>query len=67
MKAGANGKLYGAVTAREIAEAMLAQKNIEIDHRKIAIDEPIKNFGNYEVKVKLFPQVTGKFFLTVTE
>ena len=41
MKAGANGKLYGAVTAREIAEAMLAQKNIEIDHRKIAIDEPI--------------------------
>ena len=67
MKAGANGKLYGAVTAREIAEAMLAQKNIEIDHRKIAIDEPIKNLGNYEVKVKLFPQVTGKFFLTVTE
>ena len=67
VKAGANGKLYGAVTAREIAEAMLEQKNIEIDHRKIALDEPIKNFGNYEVKVKLFPQATGKFYLTVTE
>ena len=67
MKAGANGKLYGAVTAREIAVAMLEQKNIEIDHRKIVLDEPIKNFGNYEIKAKLFPQVTGKFFLTVTE
>lgn len=67
MKAGANGKLYGAVTAREIAEAMLAQKNIELDHRKIVLDEAIKNFGNYEVKVKLFPQVTGKFSLIVTE
>lgn len=67
MKAGANGKLYGAVTAREIAAAMLEQKNIEIDHRKIVLDEPIKNFGNYEIKAKLFPQVTGKFFLTVTE
>lgn len=67
MKAGTNGKLYGAVTAREIAAAMLEQKNIEIDHRKIVLDEPIKNFGNYEIKAKLFPQVTGKFFLTVTE
>ncbi len=67
MKAGANGKLYGAVTAREIADAMLAQKNIEIDHRKIVLDEAIKNFGNFEVKVKLFPQVTGKFSLIVTE
>jgi len=67
MKAGANGKLYGAVTAREIADALLAQKNIEIDHRKLVLDEAIKNFGNYEVKAKLFPQVTGKFNLIVTE
>lgn len=67
IKAGANGKLYGTVTAREIAEAMLAQKNIELDHRKIVLDEPIKNFGNYEVKVKIFPQVIGKFSLIVTE
>ena len=67
MKAGANGKLYGAVTAKEIAEAMLAQKNIEIDHRKIVLDEQIKNFGTYEVKAKLFPQVTGKFTVLVTE
>lgn len=67
VKAGANGKLYGAVTAREIAEAMLEQKNIEIDHRKIVLDEPIKNFGTYEAKAKLFPQVTGKFTVQVTE
>lgn len=67
MKAGANGKLYGAVTAKEIAEAMLAQKNIEIDHRKIVLDEQIKNFGTYEIKAKLFPQVNGKFTLQVTE
>lgn len=67
VKAGANGKLYGAVTAREIAEALLAQKDIEIDHRKIVLDEPIKNFGTYEVRAKLYPQVTGKFSLNVTE
>lgn len=67
MKAGANGKLYGAVTAKEIAEAMLAQKKIEIDHRKIVLDEQIKNFGTYEIKAKLFPQVTGKFTVLVTE
>ena len=67
MKAGANGKLYGAVTAKEIAEAMLAQKNIELDHRKIVLDEQIKNFGTYEIKAKLFPQVNGKFTLQITE
>ena len=67
IKAGANGKLYGTVTAREIAEAMLAQKNIELDHRKIVLDEPIKNFGNYEVKLNIFPQLIGKFSLIVTE
>ena len=67
VKAGANGKLYGAVTAREIAEAMLTQKNIELDHRKIVLDEPIRNFGTYEIKAKLYPQVTGKFSVQVTE
>lgn len=67
VKAGANGKLYGAVTAREIAEAMLEQKNIELDHRKIVLDEPIRNFGTYEIKAKLYPQITGKFSVLVTE
>ena len=67
MRSGANGKLYGAVTTREIGEALMEQKQIEIDHRKIVLDEAIKSYGNYEVKVKLFPQVTGKFYLTITE
>jgi large subunit ribosomal protein L9 len=67
MKAGANGKLYGAVTAKEIAEAMVTQRNIEIDSKKIVLDEPIKGFGDHEVKVRLFPQVTAKFFVKVTE
>ena len=57
MKAGANGKLYGAVTAREIAAAMLEQKNIEIDKKKISIPSPIKTAGEHSADIKLFTDV----------
>ena len=65
-KAGANGKLFGAITAKEIAEKLKEQHNVEIDHKKI-VTEPIKAFGSYEVKVKLFPEVSGTLFVHVTE
>ncbi|TYO98652.1 LSU ribosomal protein L9P [Geothermobacter ehrlichii] len=63
-KAGEEGKLYGAVTAMEIG-AKLAEAGIEIDRRKIQIDEPIKNLGEYEIPVKLDAGVTATIKLTV--
>ncbi len=63
-KAGDEGKLYGAVTAMEIG-AKLAEAGIEIDRRKIQIDEPIKNLGEYEIPVKLDAGVTATIKLTV--
>ena len=66
-KAGDNGKLFGAVTGKEIADAFKAQYGQEMDHRKIVLDEPIKVYGKYELKVKLFPEITGTLFVVVTE
>ena len=66
-KAGESGKLFGAVTAKEIGEAFREQHGQDLDHRKIVLDEPIKAYGNYEIKVRLFPEITGTLFVTVTE
>ena len=52
-QAGADGKTYGSVTSKEIAEKLLEQAGIEVDKRKIEIPEPIKAFGTYSLEVKL--------------
>jgi large subunit ribosomal protein L9 len=57
--AGSDGRLYGSVTVKDIAEAMLAQHKIEIDRRKIQINEQIKSFGSYSLEIKLSPGVVG--------
>jgi large subunit ribosomal protein L9 len=57
-KAGEEEKLFGSVTAKDIAEALAAQ-GIEMDRKKIALEEPIKRLGSYEVKVKLGHEVTA--------
>ena len=49
-KAGANGKLFGAVTSQEFAEALKEQHGIEVEKQKLVQSEPIKSFGSYEVK-----------------
>ena len=66
-KAGANGKLFGSVTSKEIAEALNAQFSIEIDKRKIVLPDALKAFGTYTVDVKLYPEITGTVNVTVTE
>jgi large subunit ribosomal protein L9 len=66
-KAAANGKLFGAVTSKEIVTVIKNEKNIEIDRKKLVIDTDIKNFGSYKVKAKLFPAVIAEFNVTVTE
>lgn len=67
IKAGEGGKTFGSVSSKEIAVACKEQHNIEIDKKKIVLNESLKNFGNYEVAVKLHPQVTGKLLVKVTE
>ena len=67
IKAGEGGKTFGSVSSKEIAVACKEQHNIEIDKKKIVLNESLKNFGNYEVAVKLHPQVTAKLVVKVTE
>ena len=57
-KGGAN-KLFGSVTSKEISEALKEQCGMEIDRRMIALEEPLKQYGEYEVKVKLFEEVSA--------
>ena len=66
-EAGKDGKFYGAITSKDIAEALKAQFNIELDKRKIELDAQIKAFGTYIVDVKLYSGIVGKLTVQVTE
>ncbi|MBO5937739.1 MAG: 50S ribosomal protein L9 [Clostridia bacterium] len=65
-KAGANGKLFGSVTAKEIAEKIEKEFGIKTDKRKITVDD-IKQFGTYEFEIKLYTGVSAKLFVRVGE
>ncbi len=65
-KGGANGKLFGSVTAKEIAAVVTKQFAVKVDKRKITVDD-IKTFGTYNTQVKLHPQVTADFKVQVVE
>lgn len=65
-KAGANGKLFGSVTAKEIAERLEKEFGIKTDKRKINVED-IKQFGTYEFEVKLYTGVSAKLFVRVGE
>ena len=67
IKAGEGGKAFGSVSSKEIAAAFKEQHGIEIDKKKIQLPESLKNFGSYEVSIKLHPQVTGKLAVKVAE
>ena len=66
-KAGANGKLFGSVTTKEISDGLKAQFGLDIPKQKLVLDEPIKAFGSYEIRAKLGYEVSGKFTVTVAE
>ena len=66
-RAGANGKLFGAVTSKEVSDALAAQHKIELAKQKIVLDEPIKSFGTYQLKAKLGHEVTGTIHVIVVE
>ncbi len=66
-RAGANGKLFGAVTSKEVSEALKAQHGIELSSKKIVMDEPIKAYGAYQLKAKLGYEVSGVIYVMVVE
>lgn len=65
-KAGQNGKLFGSVTAKEIAETLKSTFGVNVDKRKINVEE-IKQFGTYEFEVKLYTGISAKLYVMVGE
>ena len=66
-QAGADGKLYGSVTTKDIAEKLEKDHGIAIDKRKINLTDPIKSHGTYTADVKLYADIVGKVTVKVTE
>lgn len=66
-KSSADGRLYGAITSKDVADTLKKDHGLEVDKRKISLPEPIKTYGRFELEVKLFGDVTGKIHLIVTE
>ena len=66
-KAGSGGRLFGAVTTKEISEGLKTQFDIDIPKQKLVLDEPIKAFGSYQVKAKLGFEVVGTVYVSVFE
>ena len=66
-KAGANGKLFGAITAKEISEELMKQFGVELPKQKIVVEEPIKSYGSYQLKAKLGYEISGTVYVMVTE
>lgn len=67
MKVGEGGKTFGAISTKEIAAAAHDQFGIELDKKKISVDEAIRSLGVHEVKIRLHPKVTARLKVHVTE
>ena len=67
VKCGEGGRLFGAVTNKEIAERLEKEHNLKIDKRKIELEENIKSLGSYNPTVRLHPQVSTKLAVKVVE
>ena len=65
VKAGENGKIFGGVTSKEISENLKSQYNIEVDKKKVNLDETIKNIGTFNVEIKLYEGVIGNLKVSV--
>ena len=65
--ASADGRLYGAITSKDIAEALEKNFGIKLDKRKMDLADNIRNFGTYSVTVKLYTEISGKFTVVVHE
>lgn len=66
-KAGQGGKLFGSITAKEVAEELKKSFDVDVDKRKILLDGDIRAFGTYECEVKLYTGVSAKIYVLVGE
>ena len=66
-KSGDGGRLFGSITSKEIAEQIKKQHNINVDKRKVHLDEPIKVLGSRVVEIKIHQKVTTKIRVDVKE
>ena len=64
---GGDGRLYGSITSKDIADKLAAQHKIEIDKRKLSLSENIKAYGTYEIDVKVYPEISAKLKVVVQE
>ena len=64
IKCGANGKMFGSVTSKEIADALI-KENIKLDKKKIDLKEPIKSVGVYKVVAKIYPEISATFSVDI--
>lgn len=64
-KVGENGKLFGAVSNKDIADSATKELGFEVDKKKIILDEPIKQLGTFSVEIKIYPGVSAKFNVKV--
>ena len=64
-KSGENGKIFGGITSKEVAENLKEQYNINVDKKKISIQETIKMLGNYFVEIKLHEGITAKHAISI--
>ena len=67
MKVGEGGKTFGAISTKEIAAAAKEQLDMELDKKKISVDDPIRSLGVHNVKIKLHPKVTATLKVKVSE
>lgn len=67
MKVGEGGKTFGSVSTKEIAQAVKEQLQLDLDKKKMVLDEAIKTLGTHNVKLKLHPKVTGTLKVKVVE
>lgn len=65
VKAGDNGKLFGSITSKDVAEAMKTQQKLEIDKKKLVMPDAVKSVGTFEVEVKLYPEINSKFTVKI--
>lgn len=65
-KTGDNGKLFGSITNKDIAELIKSQHKIEIDKKKIVLNDTIKAVGTYQAEIKVYPEVSAKVKVIVS-
>lgn len=65
VRVGENGKMFGSIASKDVAEALLTQTKLEIDRRKVELKTPVKGLGNYTAVAKLHPDIAAEFAVVV--